>query len=116
MTRRDLLIGLAVFFAAVLASFTIGLTISVYHLSHNNRTLVARIAHDEKTLGAIVKSPNHIKNIAVWCNAINAGRDYSRTRAMRQHQRDPLDFPPYQLPDLNCKALEAGTAASLNPH
>lgn len=50
---------------------------------------------------------NRVSNVHTWCTAVNQGRDEARRRA--RIQKPHVD---YKLKDLDCKALEAGTATS----
>lgn len=66
------------------------------------RGIVATLARDSSNQLA-----NRVSNVATWCSAINAGRDYSRFRV-----RTITHTARYTLPDLNCLALEKQTASS----
>lgn len=97
MRRRDVIY---LSLLAAILSFTVVLTVHVFTLQHDLKDNIQS------------QVPNRVSNVAHWCTAINEGRVYARARANAQHTRDPAHFPQYTLPLLDCKQLEAKTAAS----
>ena len=61
-------------------------------------------------LAASVHSPSHVKNILLWCHAINAGRAYDQ--AFVRHVTDGK--ATYTLKLLPCQQIADRTAKAIN--
>lgn len=90
---------------AVIAAYGAG---KAYETGKAARSDVAQIRTLAAELKRSVQSPTHGKDIAVWCNAINADRTYNRAFVRKVTDGKVA----YALGPLDCASLQAGEAAS----
>ena len=75
------------------------------------RSDAADIRADQAALSASVHSPNHVKDVLLWCDSINADRAYNRAfvkRVTRGHIA-------YTLGELPCQAIADKTRKTVKP-
>ena len=71
----------------------------------------AGIRSDQAALEASVHSPNHVKDVLVWCDAINATRSYDRAFVHRVTRGKVA----YTLPLLPCESIADRTRKTVKP-
>lgn len=104
---------LIIFAVSAFVAFAFGVGATIVHLSNANHALVIRVAKDEQKLEANIESqvPNRVENVKHWCGEFDIVLGYLRDRANDRRKIDPT-VKPFALPPLDCRGIEAKTAAS----
>lgn len=106
MTRTRALITLAIVLVAVLTAAVAFDSARIFELSGHLTAQQTQLKQSN-----LQQLKNRVINVAHWCGAINAGRDYDR--AFVKATTD--GHAQYTLPDLSCKRIENKTAISATP-